>query len=162
MTLIEARLTELGHRLPPARIIPNPNRRFALQVGRVLHLSGHGPYSLDPSLKAHGKFGVDVSVEDGYAVSRAIALSMLASVKQEIGSLDRVVQVIKLQGMVNCSPDFVDIPRVIDGASDLFYELFGPDAGCHTRMVTGMASLANGICVELQADFEIGEPVPQR
>lgn len=155
MDAIERRLGEENLFLPPAREIPNPNRRFCLRVGNVLHLSGHGPYNLGPQYKAHGKFGQDVSVEEGYLVSRGIALSMLASVKKEIGSLDRIKQVIHLVGMINCTPDFVKIPPIIDGASDLLYRVFGPEAGCHTRMVTGMASLANGICVELKADFEL-------
>ncbi|MGD9919839.1 MAG: RidA family protein [Pseudorhodoplanes sp.] len=156
--VVERRLSELGYILPKPRISPNPNRRMAVQVGNILHLSGHGPYQIDPDVKAKGRFGEDVTIEEGYEVSRAIALSMIATIKNELADLDRVQQVIRLIGMVNCTPSFTAIPPIIDGASDVFLKSFGPQAGCHTRMVTGMASLANGITVELCADFAIASP----
>ncbi|MCW5685992.1 MAG: RidA family protein [Pseudolabrys sp.] len=155
MTIVERRLLDLGYVLPKPRISPHPNRRMAVRAGGVLYLSGHGPYQLSEEVKAKGRFGEDISVEEGAKVSRAIAFSMLATVKEVLGDLDQVKQVIRLTGMVNCAPDFVQIPPIIDGASDVFLDIFGPEAGCHARMVTGMASLANGICVELCADFAI-------
>jgi enamine deaminase RidA (YjgF/YER057c/UK114 family) len=80
---------------------------------------------------------------------------MLATIKRELGDLDRVKQVVRLFGMVNCTPEFTTMPRVIDGASDLFYELYGPQAGCHARTAVGMASLPRGQAVEINGEFEI-------
>ena len=95
------------------------------------------------------------TVEEGYATARAVALSMLASLKQELGDLDRVKRVVRLFGMVNVAPGFDRMPEVIDGASDFFYELFGPKAGQHARTAVGMAELPHGIPVEINGEFEL-------
>lgn len=156
MHAIEAKLTQMGYTLPAPFVFPKKNRRGCVRVGTIVYVSGHG---LDlpklPNVRQTGKFGVDVSDEEGYATARAVALTMLASIKQEIGDLDRIRQVVRLFGMCNCTPDFVKMPQIIDGASDLFYELFGPVAGSHARTAVGMASLPRGIAVEINGEFEV-------
>ena len=124
----------------------------------MLFLSGHG-LSLPPlpGVRATGKLGADMTVDEGYATARAVALTMLATIQNEIGDLDLVQQVVWLFGMVNGTPDFLQQPQVIDGASDLFYELYGPTNGCHARSAVGMAALPRGIAVEINGDFAIRE-----
>lgn len=108
-----------------------------------------------PGVKAKGKVGRELSVEEGYATARAVALSMLSSLKQELGDLDRVKRVIRLYGMVNVAPGFDRMPEVIDGASDFFYEVFGPRYGQHARTAVGLAELPHGIPVEINGEFEL-------
>jgi enamine deaminase RidA (YjgF/YER057c/UK114 family) len=96
-----------------------------------------------------------MTIEEGYAAARVAALLMLATVKGEVGSLDKVKRVIRLFGMVNSTPDFADHPKVIDGASDLMLELFGPIYGRHARSAVGMASLPRGQAVEINGEFEL-------
>jgi len=155
---IEARLRALGYELPPPFTFPRANRTGCTRSGRILYLSGHG---LDlprlPGVRQRGRFGVDMSLEEGYATARAVALTMLATVKAHCGSLDRVTRVLRLFGMVNCTPDFEQPPQVIDGASDLLFELYGPDRGCHARSAVGHISLPRGIAVEINGEFEIAE-----
>ena len=95
--------------------------------------------------EALGKVGKDVTIEEGYATSRAVALSILASLKAELGDLDRVKRLVRLFGMVNAAPGFDRMPQVIDGASDFFYELLGPKMGQHARSAVGLAELPHGI-----------------
>jgi hypothetical protein len=99
-----------------------------------------------------GKFGVDITVEEGYATARAVALTMLATVKAHCGDLDRVKRVLRLFGMCNCTPDFAQQPQVIDGASDLLFELFGSP---HARSAVGHVALPRGIAVEINGEFEL-------
>jgi len=106
-------------------------------------------------VREHGKLGKDMTIAEGYAAARVAALAILASVKAEVGDLDKIKRVIRLFGMVNSSPDFEDQPKVIDGASDLLFELFGPDSGCHARSAVGMASLPRGQAVEINGEFEL-------
>ncbi len=151
-----AKLSEMGCELPSPFRFPNPNRTGCVTVGRLILVSGHGRDLLDlPGVRHCGKLGKDVSIEEGYATARAVALSILASLQAHIGDLDRVVRVVRLFGMVNVAPGFDRMPEVIDGASDLFYELFGPTAGQHARSAVGMAELPHGICVEINGEFEI-------
>jgi len=153
---IEARLTGLGFDLPPAFVFPRNNRTGCTQSGTLLLLSGHG---LDlpklPGVRQTGKLGVDITVEEGYATARAVALTMLATIKAHCGDLDRVKRVLRLFGMCNCAPDFVQHPQVIDGASDLFFELWGPELGKHARSAVGHVSLPRGIAVEINGEFEL-------
>jgi len=153
---IETRLHALGYTLPPPFVFPKNNRTGCTQAGNILYLSGHG---LDlpalPGVRQTGKFGVDISIDEGYATARAVAQTMLATIKAHCGSLDRVQRVLRLFGMVNCTPDFLQPPQVIDGASDLLFELFGPEAGCHARSAVGHVSLPRGIAVEINGEFEI-------
>jgi enamine deaminase RidA (YjgF/YER057c/UK114 family) len=156
MSEIEARIQRMGFALPPAFEFPNPNRTGCVLVGSILFVSGHGrDLPLLPSVKRSGKLGRDVSIEEGYATARAAALSILASIKREIGDLDRVKRVIRLFGMVNAAPGFDRMPQVIDGASDFLYELFGPEFGRHARSAVGMAELPHGIPVEINGEFEV-------
>jgi len=156
MHRIEARLNAMGYALPPPFVFPKKNRRGCVRVGSILYISGHGlNLPLLPGVRQTGKFGVDMTEEQGYATARAVMLTILATVKEEIGDLDRVRQVVRLLGMCNVTPDYVQMPAIIDGASDLLFELFGPQAGCHARSAVGMASLPRGIAVEINAEFDV-------
>ncbi len=156
MSLIETRLKNLGYELPPAFVFPKNNRTGCTQTGTLLLLSGHG---LDlpklPGVRQSGKFGADITVDEGYATARAVALTMLATIKAHCGDLDRVKRVLRLFGMCNCTPDFGQQPQVIDGASDLLFELWGPDSGKHARSAVGHAALPRGIAVEINGEFEL-------
>ena len=153
MSRIESRLRALGYELPPPVIFPKNNRVGATQSGNVVFLSGHG-LALPPlpNVRQTGKFGVDISVDEGYATARAVALTMLATIKAHTGDLDRVKRVLRLFGMVNCTPDFTQPPQVIDGASDLFFELWGQP---HARTAVGQVALPRGIAVEINGEFEL-------
>lgn len=153
---IEQRLEAMGYMLPPTFVFPKANRTGCTQSGTLLLLSGHG---LDlpklPGVRPSGKFGADITVEEGYATARAVALTMLATIKAHCGDLDRVKRVLRLFGMCNCTPDFRQQPQVIDGASDLFFELWGPENGTHARSAVGHAALPRGIAVEINGEFEL-------
>jgi enamine deaminase RidA (YjgF/YER057c/UK114 family) len=156
MGMLEAKLNEMGHRLPPPFIYPKASRCGGVKVGNMLFLSGHGVSAASfPGLRLTGKLGSDMTTDEGYAAARAVALSMLASLKRALGDLDHVKQVVRLFGMVNSAPTFAQQSLVIDGASDLFFELFGPKAGCHARSAVGMAALPHGMAVEINGEFEI-------
>jgi enamine deaminase RidA (YjgF/YER057c/UK114 family) len=156
MHAIEARLNAMGFTLPPPFTFPKKNRRGCVRVGSILYISGHGlDLPLLPGVRQTGRFGHDITDAEGYATARAVMLTILATVKEEIGDLDRVRQVVRVFGMCNVTPDYVSMPQVIDGASDLLFELFGPQVGCHARTAVGMASLPRGIAVEINAEFEV-------
>jgi enamine deaminase RidA (YjgF/YER057c/UK114 family) len=138
--------------LPPA-IKPAGNFITAVQCGKLLFSAGHGPVR-DGSVPLVGTLGADLSLEEGYKVARSVGLNVLASVKQELGSLDRVRRVVKVLGMVRATPEFADHPKDINGFSDLMVEVFG-DAGRHARSAVGMCSLPNGMPVEIEAVFEV-------
>jgi enamine deaminase RidA (YjgF/YER057c/UK114 family) len=146
----------MGYQLPAPFTFPKNNRTGCTQIGTLLLLSGHGLEL--PELKGvrqTGKFGVDITVEEGYATARAVALTMLATIKAHCGDLDRVKRVLRLFGMCNCTPEFAQMPQVIDGASDLFFELWGPELGKHARTAVGQAALPRGIAVEINGEFEL-------
>ncbi len=155
MSAIEDKIKAMGYSLPQPFKFPNPNRTGCVVVGAIVYASGHGRDMAGRGVKAKGKVGRDLTVEEGYATARAVALSMLASLKQELADLDRVKRVIRLYGMVNVAAGFERMPEVIDGASDFFYELFGPQAGQHARTAVGMAELPHGIPVEINGEFEL-------
>lgn len=144
----EARLAALGIVLPPA---PKPIARFvpARRAGALLFLSGQGPVRSDGAV-IEGRVGEGVSVEDARAAARLTGLNLLAAAREALGTLDRVETVVKLLGMVNAVPGFRDHPRVIDGCSDLFVDVFG-EAGLHARSAVGMGSLPRNIPVEIEA-----------
>ena len=156
MNTIETKLNAMGYQLPPPFTFPKNNRTGCTQAGNILYLSGHG---LDlpklPNVRQTGKFGVDITVEEGAATARAVALTMLATMKAHCGDLDRVKRVLLLFGMCNCTGDFVQHPMVIDGASDLFFDLWGPEFGKHARTAVGQVSLPRGIAVEINGEFEL-------
>lgn len=154
MAEIEAKLAAMGHVLPAPFDYPSPNRTGCVQVGSVLYTSGHPPPA-DFGVVVHGKVGDAVSEADARKSAAATALNILASVRRRLGSLDRIRRVVKVVGMVNSAPGFERQFAVIDGASDLFYELFGPQAGQHARSAVGMFELPRGFCMEIEAIFEV-------
>jgi enamine deaminase RidA (YjgF/YER057c/UK114 family) len=155
MSLIEDKLKAMGLTLPVPRKFPSPNRRGCVRVGNIIFVSGHGAHHPDMQFRHTGKLGADMTVAEGQLAARVAALAILATVKQEVGDLDRVLRVIRLFGMVNCTADFPDMPAVIDGASDLMLELFGPEYGCHARSAVGQVNLPRGQPVEINGEFEV-------
>jgi enamine deaminase RidA (YjgF/YER057c/UK114 family) len=153
---IEEKLKGLGLTLPPPFQYPSPNRTGCVQVGNLLFVSGHPPAEL-PGVRTRGKVGATLTEEEGYQAARAVALNMLSSVKQHVGDLDRVKRVVKLLGMVNTAPGFERQFAVIDGASDLFLALWGPEFGRHARAAVGMFELPRQIPVEIEGIFELHE-----
>lgn len=156
---VEAKLQELGLTLPESMRIPSGMKLpfpWVRVRGNLAFISGHGPQNPDGSI-AHplGKVGADLSLEEAYQAARLTALSILGSLKRELGDLDRVVAWLKVFGMVNSAPGFDQQPRVINGFSDLILELYGPERGLHARSAVGMAELPFGIPVEIEAQVEI-------
>ncbi|PYJ57371.1 MAG: hypothetical protein DME24_19445 [Verrucomicrobia bacterium] len=149
----EARLAELKLELPPA---PKPVAVYKPLVtcGNLAYVSGHGPLKSDKTMMT-GRVGQDLDLEAGKAAARQTGLAILATLRNELGSLDRVKRVIKVLGMVNCTPDFRDHPQVINGCSELFRDVFGPENGIGARSAVGMGSLPGNIAVEIEAVFEI-------
>jgi enamine deaminase RidA (YjgF/YER057c/UK114 family) len=150
--LIEQRLAELGITLPTPQT-PVANYVGAVLTGNLLFLSGRGPYRPDGGMHT-GIVGQDVSVEEAYQHARTTGLQLIATMKAELGDLDRVTRVVKLLGMVNGAPGFGQQPEVINGCSDLFVEVFG-DKGRHARSAVGMGSLPRNITVEIEAVVEV-------
>ncbi|WP_184710568.1 RidA family protein [Rhizobium lusitanum] len=148
------RLEALGIRLPDA---PPPIANFVthVQEGNVLYLSGQGPLGTDGTL-CKGKVGTTVSVEEAYGHARLTGINLLAVMHQALGDLNRVKRIVKLLGMVNAEPDFGEHPRVINGCSDLFIEVFG-QTGHHARSAIGVGSLPNNISVEIEAIVALHE-----
>jgi enamine deaminase RidA (YjgF/YER057c/UK114 family) len=155
VSTLEDKIKAMGLTLPAPFKFPNPNRTGCVAVGAIVYVSGHGRDIAGPGIKPAGKVGRDLTVEEGYAAARMVALSILASLKQELGDLDRIKRVVRLYGMVNVAPGFDRMPQVIDGASDLFYQLLGPKFGQHARTAIGVAELPHGIPVEINGEFEL-------
>jgi enamine deaminase RidA (YjgF/YER057c/UK114 family) len=147
----EKQLLDLGIILPepPA---PGGNYRSAKAVGNLLYLAG--AISTESGVVITGTAGADRSITEGYAAARACALTHLAVLKRELGSLDRVRQIISVNGYVNAMPGFADPPAVINGASDLLVAVFGED-GRHVRAAIGVSSLPRNALVEVQMIVEI-------
>jgi len=148
---VDARLAELGLELPPV-FPPAGNYLGCKRSGSLLFVGGHGPMSARGSIR--GKVGGDLTLEQGREAARDTALSMLATVRAELGSLDEVRGIVRVFGMVNCAPGFTRTPEVIDGCSDVLVAVFG-DAGRHTRAAVGMAELPFNIAVEIEMVVEI-------
>jgi enamine deaminase RidA (YjgF/YER057c/UK114 family) len=153
---IEQRLHAIGLTLPASLQLPAGARlpfAFVRVHGERALVAGHGPQAADGSLAGpFGKVGAEVSAEQAYESARLTALSVLASLQREIGSLDRISAWLRVFGMVNAAPGFRDEPRVINGFSDLILEVFGPDVGKHARSAIGVAELPWGIPVEVEAE----------
>jgi enamine deaminase RidA (YjgF/YER057c/UK114 family) len=150
---IEDKLAQMGLTLPE----PGPpagNYVGAVRVGNLLFVSGHGPRQQGQYLA--GKVGRDLTTEQAYEAARVVMLNCLASVRRELGDLDRVKRIVKLFGMVNCTEDFTEHPRVINGASDLLVALYG-DNGRHARSAVGMQQLPMNIAVEIEMIVEVQE-----
>ena len=154
MSRVDARLAELGIELPPV-FPPAGNYLGCTQSGSMLYVGGHGPIAGDDTVV--GKVGGDLTLDDGVRAARMTALSILATMRDELGDLDRVARIVKVFGMVNVAPGFDRMPAVIDGCSDLLVEVFG-DAGRHTRSAVGLAELPFGIAVEIELIAEIVPP----
>ena len=149
----ETQLHELHLELPPA---PKPMGVYKPIViaGLLAYVSGHGPLRADGSLIT-GRVGDDLSLEAGKAAARQTGLAILATLRGNLGSLDRVRRVIKVLGMVNSTADFTEHPKVINGCSELFAEIWGADHGVGARSAVGMGSLPGNIAVEIEAIFEL-------
>ena len=130
----------------------NSSRRCA--PATLVFLSGHGLGLPEGGFLHLGKLGADLTVEQGYDCARQVMLNLLASLKEEIGDLDKVKRVVKLLCMINAAPDFGDTPKVANGASDLLVELYG-EAGQHARSAVGMATLPSGMPVEIEMVVEV-------
>jgi enamine deaminase RidA (YjgF/YER057c/UK114 family) len=148
----EARLAELKLDLPPA---PKPVAVYKslVIVDRLAYVSGHGPLKPDKSLIV-GRVGAELSLEEGQAAARQVGLAILATLRSELGSLDRVKRVIKTLGMVNSAPNFLDHPKVINGCSELFAEIWGEN-GIGARSAVGLGPLPGNIAVEIEVIFEL-------
>ncbi|MGP8239657.1 MAG: RidA family protein [Limisphaerales bacterium] len=149
----EQRLLELRLELPPA---PKPVGIYKtlVIVGSLAFVSGHGPIKSDQSLIT-GRVGAELSLPEGKAAAWQVGLAILATLRSELGTLNRVRRVVKVFGMVNCTPDFTEHPAVINACSELFAEVFGPDAGIGSRSAVGVGSLPRNIAVEIEAVFEV-------
>lgn len=159
MSRIESRLAELGLTLPPPVKAP-PGVvlpfRFVRVLGNRALISGHGPQAADGSIAGpFGKVGRELTVEQGYEAARLTALSMLGSLRRELGDLDRITHWVRVFGMVNSAPGFNQQPAVVNGCSDLILQLWGNDAGAHARSAVGMAELPFGIPVEIEGEVGI-------
>lgn len=149
----EEQLKKLKLELPAVQKSTNPLVP-AVRVGDLLFVSGHVPGPIDgkPSV---GKLGQDLEVKQGQAAARDIALRTLSVVRAELGSLNKVVRLVKTLGMVNCTPDFKQQPAVINGFSELMIEVFGEQAGKGARSAVGMAGLPGGVPVEIESIFQV-------
>ena len=148
----ETRLKEKGIVLIPP---PSPVANYvdAVRVGNLLYLSGKGPQKADGTYIT-GKLGKDLTIDQGYEAARLTAINHLAVLKRELGSLNKVKRVVKVLGMVNCTEDFKDQPKVMNGYSDLMVEIFG-EKGKHARSAVGMNALPFGIAVEVEIILEV-------
>jgi enamine deaminase RidA (YjgF/YER057c/UK114 family) len=149
----ETRLTELALTLPPAPPKGGVYKPVVI-VGNTAYVSGHGPY-LPEGDYITGKVGSELSLDEGRQAARQTGLALLATLRDHLGSLDRIKQVVKLLGMVNATSDFGQHPQVINGCSELFADVFGPDAGIGARSAVGMGSLPGNIAVEIEGIFEL-------
>ena len=149
----DKRIEELQLTLPPA---PKAVAVYktAIQVGNLLFVSGHGPYKADKTLIT-GRLGQDMTIEQGKEAAKQTGLAILATVKDTLGSLGKVKRLVKSFGMVNCTADFADQPKVINGYSELMKDVFGDDAGVGARSAVGHNSLPGNIAVEIECIFEV-------
>lgn len=150
----EARIQELKLTMPT---VPKPVAKYktAILVGNMLYVSGHGPAKIDGKSPVVGRVGADLTAEQGKEAARSVGLAVLSTVRNTLGSLDRVKRLVKTLGMVNSTHDFKDHPQVINGFSELMAEVFGEDAGVGTRSAVGMGSLPGNIPVEVECLFEV-------
>lgn len=152
MTTHEERLAAAGIELPAA---PRPVGSYVtfVRTGDLVFTSGHGPTGLDGRLVT-GRLGADLDVAAGAVAARLVGMNLLATLRAELGSLDRVRRIVKVLGMVQCTPEFTQHPAVVNGCSDLLVEVFG-DAGRHARSAVGMSALPSGMAVEIELVAEV-------
>lgn len=151
---VEEKLAQMGLTLPP----PGPpagNYIGAVRVDNLLFVSGHGPRGADGKYIT-GKVGRDLTTEQAYEAAKIVMLNCLTSAKRELGDLNRIKRIVKLLGMVNCTEDFTEHPKVINGASDLLVELYG-EHGRHARSAVGMQQLPMNIPVEVEMIVEVSD-----
>lgn len=150
----EARLVELGITLPAP---PNPVANYVngVRAGNLIFLAGKGPRFADGT-EITGKLGQNVSIEKGYEAARLTAINQLSVLKDMLGNLNKVKRIVKVLGMVNCDPSFIEQPKVINGFSDLMVAVFG-EKGRHARAAVGMISLPRGQAVEIELVVEVYE-----
>jgi enamine deaminase RidA (YjgF/YER057c/UK114 family) len=149
----DQRVAELKLQLPP---VPKPAGVYKPLViaGGMAYVSGHGPLKPDKTMLT-GRVGADVDLAGGVASARQTGLAILATLREYLGSLDHVVRVVKVLGMVNATPDFKDHPQVINGCSELFRDIWGEERGVGARSAVGMGSLPGNITTEIEAIFEL-------
>lgn len=152
----EARLAALGLALPkPMQTASLPFELIRIDGDRA-YLAGHVPLAADGSMaRPLGKVGAELTVDEGYQAARLVALGFLATIREAVGSLDKVTGWLKLFGMVNAAPGFNNLPAVINGASELLLEVFGPEIGAHARSAVGMAELPFSVPVEIEAELKL-------
>jgi enamine deaminase RidA (YjgF/YER057c/UK114 family) len=150
----EVRIQELHLTLPPP---PKPMAKYktAVLAGNMLYMSGHGPTNIDGKSLVVGRVGSDLTLQQGKDAARLVGLAILSTALHTLGSLDKIKRLVKTFGMVNCTADFKDQPKVIDGFSDLMAEIFGEDAGVGARSAVGMVSLPSNIAVEIECIFGV-------
>lgn len=149
----EETLANLALELPPVSK-PKGLYRPLVMLGNLAYTSGHLPVRSDGSLVT-GRIGADLDQTAGHDAARQAAMAILATLRAELGSLDRVRRVVKVLGLVHCTDDFQQQPAVLNGASELFAQVFGPEAGVGARSAVGVNSLPLGVPVEIEAVFEI-------
>jgi enamine deaminase RidA (YjgF/YER057c/UK114 family) len=151
----ETRIQELHLQLPPPGK-PMAKYKMAVQVGNMLYVSGHGPAKITDKTPVTGKVGGGhLTLEQGKESARAVGLAILSTVRNTLGSLNKVKRLVKTLGMVNCVAEFKEQPQVINGFSELMAEVFGEDAGVGARSAVGMGSLPGSIPVEIECIFEV-------
>ncbi len=149
---VNKKIEELGIQLQKP-VKPVANYVTTVQTGNLVFTSGHGPIGDDGQLIL-GQLGTDMDIDGGYQAARAVGIGLLSTLKATLGNLDRIKKIVKLVGFVNSSADFKDQPAVVNGASDLFVEVFG-DKGRHARSAVGMVQLPGGIAVEVEMIVEV-------
>ena len=149
----EQRFEKMGLALPPAPLPMGVYKPYLID-GKHLYISGHGPFKEDSTLII-GRIGEDMDIEAGKLAARQVGLTILATIKTHVGSLNKIKRVIKVLGMINCNADFGRHPYVINGCSQLFADIWGEENGIGVRSAVGMGSLPDGIPVEIEAMFEL-------
>lgn len=149
----ETRLQELHLTLPD---VPKPMAVYksAVRVGNLVFVSGHGPLKADGKMIV-GRVGHDMTLEQGKDAARQVGLAVLATLKNSLGSLNKVKRLVKTLGWVNCTADFTDQPKVMNGWSELMKDVFGEDNGVGARSAVSAHTLPGGIAVEVEAIFEV-------
>lgn len=154
VTSPEKRLAELGIELPE---LPKAAGmyRSSKRSGNLVYVSGHVPAGFDPAIPVIGQIGKELTPAQGTEAARLTALCILASLRSDLGSLDRITQIVKVFGMLKCAPGFNRTPDIINGASALLIDIFGIDAGSHARSAIGVAELPFGMAVEIEMIIEV-------
>ena len=149
----DEQFASLGLELPPTPPLGGIYQP-CLTVDKMLYVSGHGPVKNDRNV-IQGRIGIDMDMEEGKLAARQVGLAILSTIRANVGSFNKIKRVIKVLGMVNCTPDFTKHPYVINGCSELFAAVWGEENGVGVRSAVGFGSLPNNIPVEIEALFEL-------